>query len=272
MRARTLSILSLLLVTWLLAGCSGSSGSGKTETFTLRDKKVSFTAPPESWKRSEHKTEPTADATFDKPQLLAVEFTPPSGGHLTVTNLGVSDLVRKGKEIRSIAQVLGQNPKAADAMSRIVAELDESGLAGLIEYYDEESKTVKRLENPLHDELDQAARALKAGKTADAIKSLNQAAGLCEEGSKKTEVDLIETGRVFWAIKKRDGKITAQEEIRVDGQRAAWIAFTVGDERGLSVLFMKDKNLFSVSLNVPSAGYVDGESAVKAVVDTLKVE
>jgi hypothetical protein len=272
MRAKTLSILSLLLFTGLLVGCSGSSGSGQTETFTLRDKKVSFKAPPASWKRSEHKTEPSQDATFDKPQLLAVEFTPPSGGHLTVTNLGVSDLVRKGKELRSIAEVLGQNPKAPDAMNRIVTELDESGLAGLIEYYDEESKAVKSLENPLHDQLDQAARALKAGKTQDAISFLNKAAELCEEGSKKTEVDLIETGRVFWAIKKREGKITAQEEIKVDGQRAAWIAFTVGDERGLSVLFMKDKNLFSVSLNTPSAGYAEGEAAVKTLVDSLKVE
>jgi hypothetical protein len=156
--------------------------------------------------------------------------------------------------------------------------LDESGNAGLLEYVDEKTgKVNSEKSSALHAELDQAAKLLNVPrgsqpKVKEAIPHLEKAAKLCDEGWQKKEVDSVETGRILFAIQKRDGTVKATKEMQVDGQRAAWIEYEVGDERGIHVLFMKDNSLFSIALNVPSKGYSDGAAVTRKVVETFKVQ
>ena len=294
MRSKTLSILSLLLVTWLVAGCSGGagggSGAGKNETFTLRDTKVSFVAPPSSWKRAERKTDPTEEGTFEKEQLIAIEFTPPSGespspdaktednGFLMVTNLGYSDVKYRADELHAVIDEMKKSGSATqESFNRIVRILDQSGNAGLLEYVDEKTgKISSEKSSELHDELEQAVKLLNVPKgnqpkVKEALPHLEKAAQMCDDGWKKTEIDTVETGPILFGVQKRSGKVTKTEELKVDGQRAAWIEYTVGDERGIHVLFMKDNQLYSIALSVPAKNYDVGSKALKEVVDSFKI-
>lgn len=286
MRAKTLSILSLLLLACLVAGCSGGSGGGKTETFTLRKKKVTFTAPASSWKRTERKTEPGADGSMKDSETIAIEFTPPlekdekpeDAGYLLISNLGVSDVKDRAEELHSIIALLKSKGASQEVYNRILRQLDESGNAGLLEYVDEKTgKVSSEKSSELHEELDAAARALNVPKGSqpkvkEALPHLEKAAKLCDEGWKKKEVDLVETGRILNAVDKRRGQVTAKEEITIDGQRAAWIEYEVEDERGIHALFIKDNSLYSIALSVPSKRFSEGKAATRAVVDSFKVQ
>lgn len=292
MHAKTLSILSLLILAGLLVGCSGGAGggSGKTETYTLRDKKVTFTAPPESWKRLEIKPDPSQEAKF-KEEVLAIQFTPPAEqgtaspgestedtGYLLVSNLGYSDVKDRAEELHSIIKLVKEKGASQEVYNRIIRQLDESGAAGLLQYVDEKTgKVSSEKSSKLHDELDKAAKALNVPKgnqpkTQEALTHLEKAAKLCDDGWKKKEVDEVETGPVLFGIKKRNGTVDKAEEIQVDGQRAAWIEYTMGGDRGIHVLFMKDNQLYSIALNVPGKYFPQGSAATKQVVDSFKVQ
>lgn len=291
MRSKTLSIQCLLLVAILMAGCSGPGGASKEETFTLRSTKVSFMPPPADWKRSERKTDPVEEGTMAPAELLAVEFTPPAAegaspdegkpensGYLLVTNLGYSDVKYRAEELHSIIDEMKETGKATQGnFNRIVRILDQSGNAGLLEYVDEKTgKVSSEKSSALHEELSQAVKLLNVPtgnqpKVKEALVHLEKAAKMCDEGWKKAEVDLVETGPILFGVQKRNGELTKTEEVQVDGQRAAWIEYSVGEERGAHVLFMKNNQLYSIVLNVPSKKYSEGSKVFGDVVKTFKV-
>ncbi|MEW6277790.1 MAG: hypothetical protein AB1758_04130 [Candidatus Eremiobacterota bacterium] len=261
MRRFVLSILSLLCLIPVF-GCGDKMSP--PETFTLRGKPVEFACPPKTWTRKEHRETPAG--VFDEKeanQLVAIEFrVPPEGkGYLIVTNLGVSDLLLSAATLKQLAADIRKVGPTDEMYRRLWRELDEAGATDRI--FDKE--------NPLRVTLEKAEKALKKKQAGQAVQALDEAVAMLEKVGKKKEIDIEETGPILNAIQKRDGKVIRQEESRVDGQRAAWVEFETPKERGLQVAFMKDDNLYSVSLNVPADQWSRASKVAEEVVKSLKV-